>query len=36
MKEEKFDIKKEYNNLKKGKKLPSFEELNDEFELSNI
>jgi len=32
MKEDKFDIKQEYNNLKH--KLPKFEDLDNEFELS--
>ncbi len=32
MKEDKFDLKEEYNKLKK---LPRFEDLNDEFELSS-
>lgn len=34
-KDDLFDLEKEYNNLKKKYKLPDFEKLNNEFELSS-
>ncbi len=34
-KEETFDLEKEYNEFKKKHKLPDFEKLNNEFELSS-
>ena len=36
VKEETFDMEKVFNDLKKKYKLPDFEKLNDEFELSSF